>query len=207
MLSTIHAKGVAIEELAKVIWQRVIEKTDSPLVANNIPTTRLVDKEPEKMVAVTPVQVCSDEDYPDENCVDLPFEGKKFKRVKKYKEYLKEAVATKLKPEDSNACIDYCLNRIEREAGSLDPYAVFDAAVKYADARAKGRMVAMYIRPMVSDFLDNSNIVICNLDETDDEEKQDLLIGDALDTLMDNVTDDVLLALYKVNGGKDVEVE
>lgn len=192
----IHTKGVAIEELANVIWQKVQKKMGSD-VGINTPITRLVDK-----IADSPASTSSD-DFDD--CFDeLPFENK---RVKKYREYLKEAYATKVKDGELDACIKYCLERIEKEAGSLDPDAIFDAAVKYADGAAKARIVAMYVRPMVDDFLKNSNVVICNLDETDDEQEQEKILDDALDNLIFEMTDNVLFALYKVNGGKDVEVE
>ena len=186
----LHSKGVVVEQLAATIYDKLCEKLgDSTSTSSKI---KVADCVP----APEPDDICGDLD-------DLPFESK----VKTFKEYLKEAVATKINPEDSNACIEYCLNRIEREAGSLEPDAVFDAAVKYANGRAKARLVAMYVKPMVEDFLNDSNVIICNLDETDDEQKQDQLIGGALDTLIDRMTDDILLALYKVNGGKDEEVE
>lgn len=192
--AVIHTKGVAIEELAQEIWQKVQKKMGSD-VGSNTPITRLVDKDSPASTSADDFDDCFD---------DLPFEHKK---VKKYREYLKEAYATKVKDGESDACLKYCLERIEKEAGSLDPDAVFDAAVKYADGRAKSRMVAMYVRPMVEDFLKNSNVLICNLAETDDEQMQEMVIDDAIQTLLNNVTDDVLYALYKVNGGKDVEVE
>lgn len=189
--AALHSKGVVVEQLAATIYDKLCEKLGDSTSTNT--KIKVADYEP----APEPDDICGDLD-------DLPFESKK---VKKYKEYLKEAVATKMKPEDSNTCVDYCLGRIEMEAGSLEPDAVFDAAVKYANGRAKARLIAMYVRPMVEDYLNDSNVVICNLDDTDDENMQNQVIDDALDALMDKVVDDVLYALYKINGGVDEEVE
>ena len=188
--AALHSKGVVVEQLAATIYDKLCEKLGDS--TSNTTKIKVADYQPDPV--------------PDDDglCYDLPFESKK---VKKYKEYLKEAVATKMKPEDSNNCVDYCLGRIEMEAGSLEPDAVFDAAVKYANGRAKARLIAMYVRPMVEDYLNDSNVVICNLDDTDDENMQNQVIDDALDVLMDKVVDDVLYALYKVNGGKDVETK
>lgn len=200
--SELHTKGVVIEQLAQVIFDKLSEKIDKTGVDPDNATVRVADREPATMIPMKSIPApAPDEDY----CDDLPFESKN--KVKKFREYIKEATATKVKPEDTNACIEYCLNRIEREAGGLDPDAVFDAAVKFADGRGKARLVAMYVNPMVEDFLNDSPIVICNVDETDDEELQQEQIGDAYDTLIDRITDDVLYALYKVNGGKDEKVK
>ena len=189
--AALHTKGVVVEQLAHVIYDKLCEKLGSEMDSTST-KIKVADYEP----APEPDDICDDLD-------DLPFE----RNVKTYKAFLKEAVATKVKQEDSNFCVNYCLNRIEREAGSLEPEAIFDAAVKYANGRAKTRLIALYIRPMVEDCLNDKNVVICNLDETDDEQRQDQLIGDALDAFIDKMTDDVLYAIYKVNGRKDEEVE
>lgn len=199
--SELHTKGVVIEQLAQVIYDKLSDKINNNGAAPDKAKVKVIDNEPAIMIPAVPVPVQDDVD------VDWCDEGKQVKNVKKFAEYIKECTATRLKEEDSNACIEYCLNRIEREAGSLNPDIVFDAAVKYADGRGKARLVAMYVNTMVDDFLKNSQVVICNLDDTDDEELQQELIGDAYDTLIDRMTDDVLYALYKVNGGKDEKVK
>lgn len=190
--AALHSKGVVVEQLAATIYDKLCDKMGD---YNTSSSSKI--KVADCVPAPEPDDICGDLD-------DLPFERKK---VKKYKEYLKEAVATKMKPEDSNTCVNYCLGRIEMEAGSLEPDAIFDAAVKYANGRAKARLIAMYVRPMVEDYLNDSNVVICNLDDTDDENMQNQVIDDALDALMDKVVDDVLYALFKINGGVDEEVE
>ena len=189
--AALHSKGIVVEQLAATIYDKLCEKLGDSTSTNT--KIKVADVVP----APEPDDICGDLD-------DLPFESRV---VKTYKDFIKEAVATKTNPEDSNFCVNYCLSRIEMEAGSLDPEAIFDAAVKYANGRAKARLVALYVRPMVEDCLNDKNVVICNLDETDDEQRQDQLIGDALDAFIDKMTDDVLYAIYKVNGGKDVEVE
>ena len=90
------------------------------------------------------------------------------------------------------------MDRIEKEAGSLDPDAVFQAAIKYATPQVKSRMV-LYVVPMVQDYLSNNALIVADVDDSNASKE---MVKQAIDDLSFKMADDVLYALYKLNGGK-----
>lgn len=110
----LHTKAVVIQELADVIWKKVMEKTNDDTIET--PQTRLVDKD--KLITMDPILIDPDEDYPGENCENLPWEY--CSEVKGFWEYRKEIL------ENKNICLDNteelfedAVEKIIAETGSL----------------------------------------------------------------------------------------
>lgn len=199
----LHTKAVVIEQLAQVIYDKVLEKTNSPFAKKDNLSISVADREPSVMVPMQPVPIISDEDV--DYCDDLPFENRRVKKFKAYTKQLNEA-AKKIEMDNLDACTAYCLDRIEKEAGSLDPDAVFDAAVKYAPSQVKSRMVLLYVVPMVQEFLTSSEIIVVS--DGGDSAASKEMAKQAIEDLSYKMADDVLYALYKLNGGEeDAEIE
>ena len=190
--AALHSKGVVVEQLAATIYDKLCEKLNDSTSTNT--KIKVADYQP----APEPDDICDDLD-------DLPFESRRVKKFKAYTKHLDEA-AKKIERDNLDACTAYCLDRIEKEAGSLDPDAVFDAAVKYAPSQVKSRMVLLYVVPMVQEFLTSSEIIVVADGGNSAASKQ--MAKQAIEDISYKMADDVLYALYKLNGGEeDAEVE
>lgn len=149
-LSQVQALGLAIGELAKVILDKVLETiktSDDPIPGET--TVSLVDKEPRTLVPMTPVVPDDEEDFID----DLPFERKR--PVKKFREYskaLNETVAM-IDCESEDECKRYCIDRIQKEVGSLDANEIVNYAFQTAPKEAKTDLALGYVKEIVYDYL------------------------------------------------------
>ena len=151
-------------------------------------------------------------DCEDDECYDdLPFEGKKHRPVKKFNEYakmLKESVVIMDAP-DHDACIDYCINRIIKETGGLDPEVLLVSALDAATPQVKARLVTLYVRPMVKDYITQEGVHLLTNNANDDGKGNlpDVVINDAVEGLCDDLADEVMLKIAKENGIEYEEVE
>ena len=185
--SEIQAKGLVVSELAKVIFEKVNDTRKSP--DDPVPgTISLIDKDK---------AMGQDED---EYYEDFPYESHKVRPVKKFYDYtklLKEAVAFMDCP-DHDACIDYCIKRIKKEAGNLDPEAILQVAQDAASPQIKARLVSLYVRPMVMDYLSQNGVkVVSREDECPVPED---IINDGIEALCDGLADEVLVKIANENG-------
>ena len=186
--AALHSKGVVVEQLAATIYDKLCEKLGDSTSTNT--KIKVADYEP------------APEPDDDGLCYDLPFESKK---VKKYKAYIKQLneEEKKIIKENFDACTQYCIERIEKEVGSLDPDKIYDSIVKNATPQAKARLTLLYVIPMVKDFLSSNSLIIADDDSAASQE----MVAQAIEDVSHQMADDVLYALFKINGGVDEEVE
>ena len=205
--SEIQAKGLVVSELAKVILDKVLETkktSDDP----NPGETRvsLTDKQPRTLVPMT--EPVSDEEENDMD--DLPFESHKVRPVKGFNDYLNETVGI-IEISCQDKCIQYCLDRIQKEVGSYNADEIFNVASQTVDPRVKARIVLLYVKDMVIDYLSGEKaqlgVVNVNANKGKDIPKETLEKG--LDVLYQDIADEVLVKIAEINGlvVKDEEVE
>ena len=202
--SQVQALGLAIGELAKVILDKVLEtiKTpDDPIPG--VTQISLSDKEPRTLVPMTPVQDTCD-DCGDEYYEDLPYESHKVKPIKGFSEYLKtlnETVAI-IDTSSQNKCIQYCLDRVKEEVGSYNPDEIFNVAGQSADPKVKARVVLLYVKDMVADYLSNGKVQFGVVDATGKKGKDNPkeVWEEGLNQLCKDIADEVLVKIAEING-------
>jgi len=200
----VHSKGLVIEELAAVILEKVKEKTKpqgEPETGN--PTGTLSDREKATMVPMKPAS-----SYEDEYYEDLPFEyeSHKVRPVKGFKDYTKalnETVALlDISMDCHKNCINYCLDRIQKEVGSYNPDEIFIVAGQAADPKLKTRVVLPYVKKMVIDYLSSEKaqlgVVDVNANKGKDIPKE--IWEQGLDKLYQEIAEEVLVAIAEMNG-------
>ena len=199
--SEIQAKGLVVSELAKVILDKVMETIKSP----DDPTpgeTRvsLVDKQPRTLVPMTEPVSDEEEDYMD----DLPFESHKVSPVKGFKDYakmLKESVAI-IDMTSKTDCIQYCLDRVKQEVGSFDPDELFNVASRTATPETKARIVLLYVKDMVIDYLssEKAQLAVVNTNGKKGKDIPKEALEKGLDVLYHDIADEVLVKIAEING-------
>ena len=202
--SEIQAKGLVVSELAKVILDKVMETiktSDDPVPGET--SVSLVDKQPRTLVPMTPVQNTYD-DCEDEYCEDLPYESHKVKPIKGFSEYLKtlnETVAI-IDTSSQNKCIQYCLDRVKEEVGSYNPDEIFNVAGQSADPKVKARVVLLYVKDMVADYLSNGKVQFGVVDATGKKGKDipKEVWEEGLNQLCHDIADEVLVKIVEING-------
>ena len=206
----IQAKGLVISELAKVILDKVLETrktSDDPI--SGVTTVSLVDKEPRTLVPMTEPVPDEEEDYMD----DLPFEGKKTRPVKTFKEYskaLNETVAM-IDCESQDDCINYCLDRIQKEVGSLDANEIVKFAFQTAPTEVKTDLALGYVKDIIYDYLTKQKGQVKLYGVGNPEKVKETVPEEALKKgmliLCDDIADEILGRLAELNGVSDGEVE
>lgn len=201
--SETQAKGLVVSELAKVILDKVLETIKTP--DDPIPgETRvsLVDKAPA-------------EEFPGENVEDLPYEyeSHKVSPVKGFRDYakmLKESVAI-IDMTSKTDCIQYCLDRVKQEVGSFDPDELFNVAGQAADPKVKARVVLLYVKAMVIDYLssEKAQLAVVNVNGNKGKDIPKEVLEQGLDKLYHDIADEVLVKIAEINGlvVEDEEVE
>ena len=198
--SEIQAKGFVVSELAKVILDKVMETiktSDDPVPGET--RVSLVDKQPRTLVPMT-------EPDPDEDeyCEDLPYESHKVKPVKGFHEYTKSLNETVgiIEISCQDKCIQYCLDRIKEEVGSYNADEIFNVASQAVDPKVKARIVLLYVKDMVIDYLSSEKaqlaVVNTNGNKGKDIPKEALEKG--LDVLYHDIADEVLVKIAEING-------
>ena len=208
--SEIQAKGLVVSELAKVILDKVLETkktSDDP----NPGETRvsLTDKQPRTLVPMTEPVSDEEEDYMD----DLPYESHKVKPVKGFKaytKYLNETVGI-IEISCQDKCIQYCLDRIKEEVGSYNADEIFNVASQTVDPRVKARIVLLYVKDMVIDYLssEKAQLAVVNTNGKKGKDIPKEVLEQGLDKLYHDIADEVLVKIAEINGlvVKDEEVE
>ena len=208
--SEIQAKGLVVSELAKVILDKVMDTIKSP----DDPTpgeTRvsLVDKQPRTLVPMTEPVSDEEEDYMD----DLPFESHKVKPVKGFKDYTKSLNETVgiIEISCQDKCIKYCLDRIKEEVGSYNADEIFNVASQTVDPRVKARIVLLYVKDMVIDYLssEKAQLGVVNVNGNKGKDIPKDILEKGLDQLYQDIADEVLVKIAEINGlvVEDGEVE
>ena len=208
--SEIQAKGLVVSELAKVILDKVLETkktSDDP----NPGETRvsLTDKQPRTLVPMTEPVSDEEEDYMD----DLPFESHKMRPVKGFNDYTKSLNETVgiIDMACQKECINYCLDRIKEEVGSFDPDELFNVAGQAADPKVKARVVLLYVKAMVIDYLssEKAQLAMVNVNGNKGKDIPKEVLEQGLDKLYQDIADEVLVKIAEKNGlvVEDGEVE
>ena len=208
--SEIQAKGLVVSELAKVILDKVMETIKSP----DDPTpgeTRvsLVDKQPRTLVPMTEPVSDEEEDYMD----DLPFESHKVSPVKGFNDYTKSLNETvgMIDMACQKECINYCLDRIKEEVGSYNADEIFNVASQTVDPRVKARIVLLYVKQMVIDYLsgEKAQLGVVNVNGNKGKDIPKEVLEQGLDKLYHDIADEVLVKIVEINGlvVEDGEVE
>lgn len=205
--SEIQAKGLVVSELAKVILDKVLETkktSDDP----NPGETRvsLTDKQPRTLVPMT--EPVSDDEENDMD--DLPFESHKVRPVKGFNDYLNETVGI-IEISCQDKCIQYCLDKIKEEVGSYNADEIFNVASQTVDPRVKARIVLLYVKQMVIDYLsgEKAQLGVVNVNANKGKDIPKEVLEQGLDKLYHDIADEVLVKIAEINGlvVKDEEVE
>lgn len=149
----LHTKAVVIEELADAIRKKVMEKTSDEAIET--PKTRLVDKDKTKLVPMKPIVVNPNEDYPDENCEDLPWEycsESKVKGFKGYTEMLEEAKSC-IFLKNSDELFAVAVDKIATEVGELKLDNIQNYLSKENERKSKAQTVYNYIWKKVEEIV------------------------------------------------------
>lgn len=205
----IQAKGLVVSELAKVILDKVMETiktSDDPVPGET--RVSLVDKQPRTLVPMT-------EPDPDEDeyCEDLPYESHKVKPVKGFHEYTKSLNETVgiIEISCQDKCIQYCLDRIQEEVGSYNADEIFNVASQAVDPKVKARIVLLYVKDMVIDYLssEKAQLAVVNTNGKKGKDIPKEALEKGLDVLYHDIADEVLVKLSEINGitVSDGEVE
>lgn len=199
--SEIQAKGLVVSELAKVILDKVLETkktSDDP----NPGETRvsLTDKQPRTLVPMTEPVSDEEEDYMD----DLPFESHKVSPVKGFKDYtqsLNETVGI-IEISCQDKCIQYCLDRIKEEVGSYNADEIFSVASQAVDPKVKARIVLLYVKEMVIDYLsgEKAQLGVVNVNGNKGKDIPKDILEKGLDVLYQDIADEVLVKIAEING-------
>ena len=208
--SEIQAKGLVVSELAKVILDKVMETIKSPDDPNPGETrVSLVDKQPRTLVPMTEPVSDEEEDYMD----DLPFESHKVRPVKGFNDYTKSLNETVgiIDMACQKECINYCLDRIKEEVGSYNADEIFNVASQTVDPRVKARIVLLYVKDMVIDYLssEKAQLAVVNTNGKKGKDIPKEVLEQGLDKLYHDIADEVLVKIAEINGlvVKDEEVE
>ena len=201
--SEIQAKGLVVSELAKVILDKVLETIKTPDDPTpGVTRVSLVDKQPRTLVPMTEPVSDEEEDYMD----DLPFEGKKVRPVKKFNEYTKSLNETvgvgMIETSCEEKCIQYCLDRIKTEVGSYNADDIFNVAIQTLDPRVKARIVLLYVKDMVIDYLssEKAQLAVVNTNGNKGKDIPKEALEQGLDQLYHDIADEVLVKIAEING-------
>lgn len=196
--SEIQAKGLVVSELAKVILDKVLEtiKTpDDPIPG--VTKISLTDKQPRTLVPMTEPVSDEEEDYMD----DLPFESHKVSPVKGFNDYLNETVGI-IEISCQDKCIQYCLDRIQKEVGSYNADEIFKVASQTVDPRVKARIVLLYVKDMVINYLssEKAQLAVVNTNGKKGKDIPKEALEKGLDVLYHDIADEVLVKIAEING-------
>ena len=201
--SQVQALGLAIGDLAKVILDKVldtIKTSDDPIPGET--RVSLVDKVPA-------------EEFPGENVEDLPieYESHKVSPVKGFNDYTKSLNETVgiIEISCQDKCINYCLDRIQKEVGSYNADEIFNVASQTVDPRVKARIVLLYVKQMVIDYLsgEKAQLGVVNVNGNKGKDIPKDILEKGLDQLYQDIADEVLVKIAEINGlvVEDGEVE
>lgn len=203
----IHSKGLVIEELAATILEKVKEKAHiQDDVQSDDLSGSLSDKEEVTLIPMKPAP-CYD-DCEDEYYEDLPFESKSVLGFEKYNKLIEEA-KTEFKLVNQQKAIDYTLDRLEQEAGSLsldDISQVVISKFSHPDQEEGDVMFSKYIKSIVMEYLENKGLVQTLVKKDKNTFISRNVVNGILNLFGDMVVDEVLHILTK-KGRKEEEDE
>ena len=144
---------------------------------------------------------------------DLPFESHKVKPVKGFKDYTKSLNETVgiIEISCQDKCIKYCLDKIKEEVGSYNADEIFNVASQAVDPKVKARIVLLYVKDMVIDYLsgEKAQLAVVNTNGKKGKDIPKEVLEQGLDKLYHDIADEVLVKIAEINGlvVEDGEVE
>ena len=132
---------------------------------------------------------------------DLPFESHKVRPVKGFNDYLNETVGI-IEISCQDKCIQYCLDRIKEEVGSYNADEIFNVASQTVDPRVKARIVLLYVKDMVIDYLssEKAQLAVVNTNGKKGKDIPKEALEKGLDVLYHDIADEVLVKIAEING-------
>lgn len=187
-----HSKGVVIEELANVIFTKLMRKVRPEIKEPSEPTAKLVDRETQKLVPMKTVPTYGEED----DCEFDPteFECKKVKGFEDYSRLVEDYRVgfCKLKLANYDGVLFGTLQVIKDEVGSLNRKDIDAYAKKNAESgENQTDMVLCYIRKAALDQIIMNGTVVLQKGKEIQRVPKDL-IRDGLDVICDQIADDVM---------------
>lgn len=170
----IGAKSLVISELASEILHRI--RVEAGL-----------DNEPEPATQPEPIVRVSLDSY-DYYYDDLPFERKRVTNVEGYEKFcskLNESVKN-LKLEIEDKCLDYCLNKIEKDCGS----AKYDDVAKVV--KEEQTTLADYIKDFAEDYFSKEDITINGR-----KIEKDHILKQARELFVEQTTEEIIKIISK----------
>ena len=141
-----------------------------------------------------------EEDYMD----DLPFESHKVSPVKGFNDYTKSLNETVgiIDMACQKECINYCLDRIKEEVGSYNADEIFNVASQVVDPKVKARIVLLYVKDMVIDYLssEKAQLAVVNTNGKKGKDIPKEALEKGLDVLYHDIADEVLVKIVEING-------
>lgn len=129
-------------------------------------------------------------------------ETRHVKEYQKFSSLLNESVY-KLRIDNYDACLDYTLDTIEKEAGSLNFLDVLKKACENPDAQDKIRMVGKYIFRIADGYLSpKSNIELLGEPEDGYADERMEVINQAKDVFCEQIVSDVLQKIQEASSVK-----
>ena len=108
-------------------------------------------------------------------------------------------------------CINYCLDRIQKEVGSYNADEIFNVASQTVDPKVKARIVLLYVKDMVIDYLsgEKAQLGVVNVNGNKGKDIPKEVLEQGLDKLYHDIADEVLVKIAEINGlvVEDEEVE
>ena len=209
--SEIQAKGLVVSELAKVIMDKIMETIKTP--DDPIPGVTSVTMVDKKEQEDEPYSCIDDNGTVEYEYDDLPFEGKRVRPVKKFREYskmLKETVAM-IDCDSQEDCINYALDVIKKLVGSLDANEIADYSYQTACTEVKTKLVLGLVKGIVYDYINNQKgqvkiVGIGNPKDVKDNVPEDVF-DQGLNILCDDIADEILGRIANENGGDYEQIE
>lgn len=145
---------------------------------------------------------------------DTPNEEKQNRPVMTFVDYTKalEETVAMIDVASQQECHTYCLDRIQKEVGSFDINEILKVAVEIVTPAVKARMVTLYVREIVRDYMatQKGQLGIVDVGHGKDFKGSSVpkeVLERGLDLLCNNIADEVIVKITQMNDVNNEEAE
>ena len=145
---------------------------------------------------------------------DTPKEEKQNRPVMTFVDYTKAIDETVAMIDVTNQleCHNYCLDRIKKDAGSYDINEILKASVELVNPAVKARMVTLYVREIVREFMatQKGQLGIVDIGHGKDFKGSSVpkeVLERGLNILCDNIADEVIAKIIQMNAVTNEEAQ
>lgn len=94
------------------------------------------------------------------------------------------------------------MDKIKAEVGSYDPDEIYNVAGQAADPKVKARLVLLYVKDMVIDYLssEKAQLAVVNVNGNKGKDIPKEVLEQGLDNLYKDIADEVLVKIAEING-------